>query len=36
MAVNQPLFACGIPDIRPLALSKDKVDIHTFEKFGFP
>jgi hypothetical protein len=36
MAVDQPLFACGIPNIRPLPLSEDKIDVHTFEKFGFP
>ena len=36
MAVDQPLFACGIPNMRPLPLSEDKIDVHTFEKFGFP
>jgi hypothetical protein len=35
MAVDQPLFSRGIPDIRPLSLSEDKVDADTFEKFGF-
>ena len=36
MAVDQSLFARGIPDIRSLSLAEDKVDVHAFEKFGFP